>query len=112
MRASIILALVGLVSNMTEAIQVTAAVNSDDDDYVQLWENGDCSGKSNNVDNPFSICPRRFCMKPFVGATIPVGATLALKLKNPEDNDHLPNVGITGDGSCVNVHDYLQNNEG
>ena len=112
MRASIILALVGLVSNMTEAIQVTAAVNSDDDDDVQVWENGDCSGNTDNVGGPFSHCRFRFCKKPFVGATIPAGATLELKLKDTETNDLLPIAQIIGDGSCVNVIDYLETNEG
>ena len=40
MKASIILALVGLVSNITEAIELTAAVDHD----FRLFASTDCSG--------------------------------------------------------------------
>ena len=107
MRASIILALVGLVSNMTEAIQVTAAVNSDE--YVQLYESKDCTdAEFTDVDGPFTVCRRRFCESRFAGAIIPAGASLVVKLKDPDTKEMLDNVTIEGDGTCVDVKEYVK----
>ena len=78
MRASIILALASLMSNMTEAIKVNAADESDIDS-VKLFATDDCTGKAKEVDSgTFSVCRNRWCKKAD-SVRIPVGKVLVVK---------------------------------
>ena len=81
MRASAILALASLMSNMTEAVKVTAA-GSDDIGPVKFYATDDCSGDFEEVNKgPFCTADRwPWCIKA-ISVEIPVGKTLTVSYK-------------------------------
>ena len=109
MRASAILALASLMSNMTEAVKVTAA-GSDDIGPVKFYATDDCSGDFEEVNKgPFCTADRPWCT-PANSVEIPVGKTLVVAYKEYTDL-HRSNP-IVGDGTCVNLEDYILQNGG
>ena len=78
MRASAILALASLMSNMTEAVKVTAA-GSDDIGPAKLYATDDCSGDDYEEVNKGLFCTAdRFWCKTANSVEIPVGKTLVV----------------------------------
>ena len=109
MRASAILALASLMSNMTEAVKVTAA-GSDGIGPAKLYETNNCSGDfEKKKRGAFCTADRPFCT-PANSVEIPVGKTLVVKYK--DETDELRTDPIVGDGTCVNVEQYILENGG
>ena len=86
MRASIILALVGLVSNVTEAVSFT--FSDEDRDPVKLWDDKDCTSENFiETKGAFTICPIRLLCKldkPFTRAIVPVDSIFIVKFMDAE----------------------------
>ena len=114
MRASIILALAGLMSNMTEALKVTAAES--DIGPVELYETDDCNGGDvqGEVDTvrkgPFCTANRPWC-KTANSVEVPDGKILVVRYKDL-NLVALETLDIVGDGTCVNVKDFVLSNGG
>ena len=109
MRASIILALASLMSNMTEALTVTAA--GSDIGPVKLFESDDCTGDAEEVKKgPFCTANRRRCKKAN-SVKVPEGKTLVVRYKDLIE-DAIETLDIVGDGTCVNVEDFVLSNGG
>ena len=92
MRASIILALVGLVSNVTEAVSVTGCGMGDP---VQLFDDEDCTSEDfTEVKGAFTICSRRWCKldEPYTRAIVPEQKKLIVKFMDVETESVLETV--------------------
>ena len=108
MRASIILALASLMSNMTEALKVTDA--GDLYGPVELFETDDCFGISDEVmTGPFCLADRPWC-KSASSVYVPTGKTLVVKYS--DQNDDPLTLDIVGDDACVNLSDFVLSNGG
>ena len=108
MRASAILALASLMSNMTEAVKVTAAGSGIGP--AKLYATPDCSGDfEEKKRGPFCTAGRPWC-KQADSVEIPVGKTLVVKYE--DDSGELRTSPIVGDGTCVNVEQYILDNGG
>ena len=106
MRNFIILALASLMSNMTEAIKVTAA--DSDSDNVKLYELVDCNDEGHMEEKkkgPFCTADRSWCKKAD-SVIVPVGKALVVRYKDLNIVALLTHE-ITGDGTCVNVEDTV-----
>ena len=109
MRASIILALASLMSNMTEALKVTDA--GDLYGAVELFETDDCNGVSEEVwKGPFCTADQPFC-KVATSVFVPVGKTLVVRYEDLNE-DAIETLDIVGDSTCVIVADFVLSNGG
>ena len=111
MRASIILALASLMSNMTEALKVTYDVFGDIFGPVELFETLNCFGISDEIERgPFCFADRRWCRNAANSAYVPTGKTLVVRYS--DQNDDPLSLDIVGDDACVNLSDFVLSNGG